>query len=574
MKETATGQPKTRFYHRCLLHGTPLLFCRQNTHHDRYECIFTRCRQWLDACLAGHPGRGSPASVCGTALGSAQFHSTCPSRLIDVGVTGEAPRLVKFDSLDQVQEVSTPARYAGYVTLSYCWGPKSDYGHLLRQENEAQFHRALPPLPKTIQDVVEVCRRIGVRFLWVDAICIIQGGPGGASTDWELESARVGSYYANALFTIAAASAGGSDEGCLPDRAYSYHGQLISHISLRHISYLGNESPSRNAAFYQWSTVTSEKGNVLRRRGWTTQELSLAPRILWLGPSGAVWSCRTEDRGYWGATPYRSDVGKFHARMKNNWNQLLVSYSTTALSFPEDRLPALSGICKFLDPDASDQYLAGIWLSSLSDGLFWLVNNMVSPRADVTRYKDMSLPSWSPLATGQIITYQTSWPQIQPGVCIASAPCLTCGPGRLGLEKSSVNLRYGDIHGRIVSAWLEIRAKVYVAVFSLHGMVRGSSDQLWLENSMVLYGGLYLDEPKSLQNDPKPSEPAKEFYSVLLSHDGDDKFCHLKFLLLELAAKPNSYRRVGAFMSKPVYPTSPEAQFFQKAQVLSEILLV
>jgi hypothetical protein len=111
------------------------------------------------------------------------------------------------------------ARYPGYVTLSYCWGTKNDHGHLLREETEAQFLQALPPLPRTIQDAVDVCRRIGMRYLWVDAICIIQGR-GGSSSDWEKESARVGSYYANSMFTIAVTWAKASDEGCLPRKAY------------------------------------------------------------------------------------------------------------------------------------------------------------------------------------------------------------------------------------------------------------------------------------------------------------------------------------------------------------------
>ncbi|PMD37732.1 HET-domain-containing protein, partial [Hyaloscypha variabilis F] len=262
------------------------------------------------------------------------------------------------------------ARYPGYVTLSYCWGTKNDHGHLLREETEAQFLQALPPLPRTIQDAVDVCRRIGIRYLWVDAICIIQGR-GGSSSDWEKESARVGSYYANSMFTIAVTWAEASDEGCLPRKAYYYYMKWIA--SLPHTMRHGHV---RRLASEQWSDVAGDfnSKSILKTRGWTTQELSLSTRTLWLSPLGAVFSCRKENRGYWGKTAnYNGDIAQFQESMRSlsSWNKLLWRYTTTELSYADDKLPALSGICKYIDPDTTDQYLAGIWLSSLSRSLFW-----------------------------------------------------------------------------------------------------------------------------------------------------------------------------------------------------------
>jgi uncharacterized Fe-S radical SAM superfamily protein PflX len=52
-------------------------------------------------------------------------------------------------------------------------------------------------LPRTFQDAVTVTRELGVRFLWIDSICIIQPHKGcsnecGGSKDWDIESKKDG----------------------------------------------------------------------------------------------------------------------------------------------------------------------------------------------------------------------------------------------------------------------------------------------------------------------------------------------------------------------------------------------
>lgn len=66
-------------------------------------------------------------------------------------------------------------------------------------------------LPKTFQDAVRVTRTLGKKYLWIDAICIIQG-PGG---DWKTEARKMEDVFACAFVTIAATSARGWQEGFL-----------------------------------------------------------------------------------------------------------------------------------------------------------------------------------------------------------------------------------------------------------------------------------------------------------------------------------------------------------------------
>jgi hypothetical protein len=68
-------------------------------------------------------------------------------------------------------------------------------------------------LPRTIQDAISVTRRLGVRFLWVDALCIVQDSINGQ--DWIDESSKMASIYGNAYLTIVAEAANDCSQGFL-----------------------------------------------------------------------------------------------------------------------------------------------------------------------------------------------------------------------------------------------------------------------------------------------------------------------------------------------------------------------
>jgi hypothetical protein len=89
---------------------------------------------------------------------------------------------------------------AEYLALSYCWG-----GHLpllltKAKHNEFTHQLALANLPPMFRDAVLLTRLMGVRYLWIDALCIVQDD----AADWAAEAARMYDIYAGALFTIAA----------------------------------------------------------------------------------------------------------------------------------------------------------------------------------------------------------------------------------------------------------------------------------------------------------------------------------------------------------------------------------
>jgi hypothetical protein len=105
-----------------------------------------------------------------------------PSRLIDVHAF--------FHSSD-VQLVDNDGSSKHYITLSYCWGKSRTFTTTSRSLRLRKARIHFESLPRTFKDAVQIARELEVRFLWIDALCIIQDD----QLDWQRESAKMGAIY-------------------------------------------------------------------------------------------------------------------------------------------------------------------------------------------------------------------------------------------------------------------------------------------------------------------------------------------------------------------------------------------
>lgn len=65
-----------------------------------------------------------------------------------------------------------------------------------------------------------------------------------------------------------------------------------------------------------------------------------------------------------GGAPGQAHPGVWSDGQNNNWFRLVGDYTARRLTFPSDRLPALTGIAAVVPLPAAD-YLAGLWLGLL-----------------------------------------------------------------------------------------------------------------------------------------------------------------------------------------------------------------
>ncbi|KAH6690759.1 heterokaryon incompatibility protein-domain-containing protein, partial [Leptodontidium sp. MPI-SDFR-AT-0119] len=151
-----------------------------------------------------------------------RYHSKC------VSLSKDRPLPTRILDIENKPIVQTTNRLHGrYVALSYCWG-RSGKNILLTKENdpssgESTFDKFTSGglresmLAQTIRDAITVCRSMGIKYLWVDAFCIIQEERDLA--DFKAEAPMMTEYYSNAYFTLITGSARDCADGFLCDRA-------------------------------------------------------------------------------------------------------------------------------------------------------------------------------------------------------------------------------------------------------------------------------------------------------------------------------------------------------------------
>ena len=123
---------------------------------------FRIARQWLQECTSTHTCDTDPSILGGLWLNG------YPARLIDLEAFGPGSENVKL--------VVPSDMNLDYATLSYCWGNDMPQECMTTQGNLHARRELLETdfLPQTLKDAIKVVRQLGIRYLWIDALCILQ----------------------------------------------------------------------------------------------------------------------------------------------------------------------------------------------------------------------------------------------------------------------------------------------------------------------------------------------------------------------------------------------------------------
>jgi hypothetical protein len=176
--------------------------------------------------------------------------------------------------------VPFPGTKGKYTALSYCWGTSPPYTTTSANLEEHIRGFSLTDLPGTIRDAVKVTRELGLRYLWVDALCIIQGSDEKAARDWSRESSRMEEVYGNAYITIVAAAARRCGDGIFNVRSCVL--PIRSDVA----------SSVEGLVTIQKSHYIKEfKDEPINDRAWTLQERLLSTRILTYTTQEMSWQC-------------------------------------------------------------------------------------------------------------------------------------------------------------------------------------------------------------------------------------------------------------------------------------------
>ena len=195
-----------------------------------------------------------------------------PTRFLDVGTT-EMPELRLVDTYAWPTQLCVLYTAIKYNTLSYCWGVSQPV--TLSTTNIDRFLKgiAIEELPRTIADAIVVTRAMGVPYLWIDALCIIQD----STNDWETESKMMDDVYGGSYCNLAASHNVNSTDGLFPVG----WGNIERPISVRI-----KEPPDTDSSYCD-TILTGEnfwcdrvEDAPLNRRGWVVQELRIYPVLV------------------------------------------------------------------------------------------------------------------------------------------------------------------------------------------------------------------------------------------------------------------------------------------------------
>ena len=297
-----------------------------------------------------------------------------------------------------------------YAALSYVWGEPQPHSTCTTKLPTYLEAIDILLLPQTIKDAIVCTHNLNLRYLWTDSLCILQD----SDEDKQREIPHMCDIYRDAYVTIIAASSQKVSEGFLRDRKRPVETPLPfwcpdGRLGTISVDESGSAKPDKEP---------------VNLRAWCFQERVLSPRTLVYASHTLQYQCQTaiSDIGdIWNYLP-STELGELRlpnmmmSRTPCNmpssddarallaaWRDVLYDYTQRAVSYPSDRLVAISGIAQLFQRwwGSSNRYIAGLWERNLSTDLLWYRQRPSQGRLVTGQYL---APSWSWAATiGRVV---------------------------------------------------------------------------------------------------------------------------------------------------------------------------
>lgn len=475
---------------------------------------FKLAHSWLDDCSRHHRHCSTTAHT--------KLPPQLPTRVIDVTCTP-----AKIVHAVDINTGRPDQGCAEYVALSHCWG-RPPILTLLKTTTMKEYTTGLPEheLPANFRDAIAVTRALGITYLWIDSLCIIQN----SVDDWRHESVRMGALYSRATVSLLAMAAEASASGILKAAPSNTAPSCVA-------PFTGSDG---HPLAFEVSTIFQDSENLrqlseaapLSVRGWTLQEVVFSARILFYGAHQIYWFCT--EGGYKSAESLPDGILYPHNKYPSmasayfgdeaasisisltstspttpatttteailiDFYHFIESYAQRTLTYGTDKFPAVSSFAQNVDralkqsqgPGSAVEYkyVAGVWSGDFRRGLLFCPDGMHAPHVLQANEKDglYRAPSWSWAVTDA------------PIVFLAAQTPLSGTPSPLNAQLVSWSTRPRDPNnafGAVDGARIVVRGRVcrlrrsathYVGAYTWdRGDEQGSA---WFDNRPTVGGG-------------------------------------------------------------------------------------
>jgi hypothetical protein len=309
-----------------------------------------------------------------------------PTRILSVGSsTSEDVNLVESKGLQ-----------GRYCALSHRWGPPERNPLRTLKENLQNHLAGIPflSLPRTFQEAVTITRGLGINYLWIDSLCIVQDD----LEEWLRESEVMGSLYQNATLMISASGSADSTGGCFIVKR--------SKQAILTVSDLNTDAQDSGRLYIlpQPSGKRHPRHGYLAKRGWALQERFLSRRKVFFMPGGISWGCKEFE------LDERSFYEDFWAFVFPSWTSFVPEYTDMDITRPSDRLAAIQGVATEMSKGRNSCCLYGIWEDELLAQTLWGTLSRPEPGNELP-----GIPSWSWARTDGAKTWEYAWRSYSAG---------------------------------------------------------------------------------------------------------------------------------------------------------------
>ncbi|CVK95028.1 related to tol protein [Fusarium mangiferae] len=239
------------------------------------ETSFEYLSKWIKNCSENHKSCNKLHARAG------ENKNWLPARLVKIITdTNDVPEIIKVVETNAEDGVHQSIEYA---TLSYCWG-REPFTKLLKSniEKMTTTGMSIKDLPATFRDAITVANRLGMEYIWIDALCIIQLD----AEDWGLHSVTMAKVYSYSAITLAAAASSDAHGGLFRERNPA--GINGVKLDLKWPSH-DLEGEFQLVPIDPWEKAVGN--SPLLKRAWVFQERLLSRGAVYFAHDMLYWEC-------------------------------------------------------------------------------------------------------------------------------------------------------------------------------------------------------------------------------------------------------------------------------------------